>query len=133
MLGTPTSQLINMKYLCGIWLGICFSVLPVQGQPVVQDSTVLPTLELKLGTVLSPLPMVESNPVFSPTSIQQIQPHFLPGYARENPAGHAPLCRLEYRIEQRWPIGIWAEADPARQVDLGLIPQPQVQFKLLRF
>lgn len=59
--------------------------------------------------------------------------YFLPTYARENPAGHAPLCRLELAIENQWPIGIWAEADAAAQLRLGLMPQPLVQVKLLRF
>jgi hypothetical protein len=59
-------------------------------------------------------------------------PHFLPAYARRNPAGHASLCRLELQIENRLPLAFWVKAG-----DSGIRPQPwrslDVQVKLLRF
>ncbi|MCB0844279.1 MAG: hypothetical protein KDE26_13580 [Bacteroidetes bacterium] len=36
-----------------------------------------------------------------------IQPAPLPKYARENPAGHSYLCRLEVKIEKSLPVGLW--------------------------
>jgi len=39
-------------------------------------------------------------------------PHWLPTYARENPAGHAFLCRQEVRWEKSLPVGVWLEAEP---------------------
>lgn len=35
----------------------------------------------------------------------------LPAYIRSNPMGYAPLCRLEVKIEQKLPIGVWLRAD----------------------
>ena len=51
------------------------------------------------------------NPLFFTNSSFQINhpitPAPLPKYARENPAGHSYLCRLEVKIEKKLPIGIW--------------------------
>ncbi len=36
---------------------------------------------------------------------------FLPEYARENPSGYSYLCRMELKLEDQLPLGIWVRAD----------------------
>jgi hypothetical protein len=38
-----------------------------------------------------------------------LKPASLPEYARENPAGHSYLCRLEVKIENKFPLGVWVK------------------------
>lgn len=58
---------------------------------------------------------------------------WLPDYARKNPAGHAPLCQLEVRLEKKLPVPLWIRAgkvDALPQFGTGSL---YVRMKLLRF
>lgn len=49
-------------------------------------------------------------------------PTLLPAHIRSNPQGHAPLCRMETRIERRAPVGVWMRLDgplPSQGVNAG--------------
>ncbi|MFN8396818.1 MAG: hypothetical protein U0176_19490 [Bacteroidia bacterium] len=35
----------------------------------------------------------------------------LPQHIRTNPQGHAPLCRMETKIERQAPVGVWMRLD----------------------
>ena len=103
--------------------------------------------QLKIGNI-SPTPYatewsiglpdsVDSN--FSPSGLQvgfsQLPDDgiWLPAYARENPAGHAPLCRIETSLEKKMSIPVWIRAgnmDALPQAGTGNL---YLRMKLLRF
>ena len=41
----------------------------------------------------------------------QPSPNILPEHIRNNPQGHAPLCRMETRIERQAPVAVWMRLD----------------------
>ncbi len=58
---------------------------------------------------------------------------WLPKYARENPAGHAPTCQMEVAIENQMTIPVWVRAgrmDALPQAGTGNL---YLRFRLLRF
>ncbi|MEL6698616.1 MAG: hypothetical protein AAFV78_11825 [Bacteroidota bacterium] len=57
----------------------------------------------------------------------------MPGYARDNPAGHAYLCRLELKTENTLPIGIWVKVADPKELLPTQIPHTYLRMKLLRF
>ncbi len=58
---------------------------------------------------------------------------WLPKYARENPAGHAPLCRIETGLENRMTVPIWIKAGEIQNISQFGTGNLYVRMKLLRF
>ncbi|MDX1909444.1 MAG: hypothetical protein SF053_20560 [Bacteroidia bacterium] len=109
------SDWLKAGFLAGCLLLTC----PVSAQ--VAD-TVLFRYQRNLS--FTPLPTVSSMASLS------VSPRLLPGYARLNPAGHAPLCRTELLLENRLPVAPWIKVG----TDDGRALAPiSVQLKLWRF
>jgi len=58
---------------------------------------------------------------------------WLPEYARENPAGHAPLCRIETGLENRLSIPLWIRAGEVQNMAQFGTGNLYLRMKLLRF
>lgn len=59
-------------------------------------------------------------------------PVFLPEYARQNPAGHSFLCRIEAKQEKYSPAPVWIKLGPAHPAETYLVQQGAVRLRLLR-
>jgi hypothetical protein len=82
-------------HLPGVFICLLFLKLSLGAQP-------LPRM-VKLGPQVLKL-QPSMKPAVSPQS-------WLPLYVRANPLDHAPLCRLETKIERKLPIGVWMRID----------------------
>lgn len=58
---------------------------------------------------------------------------WLPEYARENPAGHAPLCRIETGLENRMRVPLWIKAGGTQNIPQFGTGNLYLRMKLLRF
>lgn len=57
----------------------------------------------------------------------------LPSHVKSNPRGFSPLCRLELRIEDRLPVGVWVKLGEKPLTPSYLRSNAEVRFKLFRF
>ena len=57
----------------------------------------------------------------------------LPQFARENPAGHSYLCRMEVHVERALPIPLWIRAGKVQDWEAYNSTAMYVQVKLLGF
>lgn len=74
-------------------------------------------------------PELLSIPLDPSDSNFQIPTYFLPSYARRNPSGYSYLCRLELKIEDELPLGLWIRADEKAHPGGSLY----LRMKVLRF
>lgn len=57
----------------------------------------------------------------------------LPSHVETNPRGYSPLCRLELRIEDKLPVGVWVKLGEKPLTPSYLRSNAEVRFKLFRF
>lgn len=121
------------------WMGcFCFFSLltiPLKAQLQVSDnyakregirletSIVCPTSQLALS----------KNPEFLHKPLLKADGIWLPEYARENPAGHAPLCRIETGLENRMRVPLWIKAGGTENIPQFGTGNLYLRMKLLRF
>jgi hypothetical protein len=70
------------------------------------------------------------SPVFAPSEVFLFR---LPAHVRANPRGYSSLCRLELRIEERLPVGIWVKVGERPLSPASFRSNAEVRFKLLKF
>lgn len=58
---------------------------------------------------------------------------FLPSYARENPSGYSYLCRLELKVEDTLPVGLWLKLGTDESLKTGPFSAANLRMKLFRF
>lgn len=88
-----------------------------------ETSIVCPTSQLALS----------QNSEFLHTPLLKADGIWLPEYARENPAGHAPLCRIETGLENRMAIPLWIKAGGTQNISQFGTGNLYLRMKLLRF
>lgn len=94
--------------------------------PTERSQAVSPTgLQFRSGAQASPFSQGSS----SSTGTNQIGTAFLPEYARENPSGYSYLCRLELKIEDQLPLGVWFQADGSNHPGGSIY----LRLKMIRF
>lgn len=106
-------QKLAKSYIPLLWLGLLMP-LAVQGQAQVPASIYQsPKLQWSSGQSQNKWSKLPSTQLQfpKPSSSSQLSSHWLPEYARQNPAGHAYLCQKEVEWENRLPVGIWIEAE----------------------
>ena len=57
----------------------------------------------------------------------------IPEYVRENPRGYSYLCRLELKIEEKLPIGVWIKIGENSGFAGDAKGNAHVRFKLFQF
>lgn len=57
----------------------------------------------------------------------------LPDYVKKNPSGYSWLCRMELKIEDELPVGLWVKAGDPGGVVHSTGNNLHVKFKLFRF
>ncbi|MDX2246598.1 MAG: hypothetical protein SF052_07485 [Bacteroidia bacterium] len=71
---------------------------------------------------------------FTSRSINSSAPlHILPSYAQENPSGYSWLCRMELKIENELPIGVWVKAGDSGGIVNSTGNNLHLKLKLFRF
>ncbi|MEZ4774420.1 MAG: hypothetical protein R3D00_14640 [Bacteroidia bacterium] len=60
-------------------------------------------------------------------------PDILPSYAKENPSGYSWLCRMELKIEDELPVGLWVKAGDSGGVVNSTGNNLHIKLKLFRF
>ena len=57
----------------------------------------------------------------------------MPSHVETNPRGYSPLCRLELRIEDQLPVGVWVKLGEKPLTPSYLRSNAEVRFKLFKF
>lgn len=121
------------------WMG-CFLLLAIWASPVTAQLQISPQ-QLSGAEISLHKPIVSTTTVqfvstkdLTPLSPQlQMDGIWLPEYARENPAGHAPLCRIETGLENRMRVPLWIKAGGTQNIPQFGTGNLYLRMKLLRF
>lgn len=118
---------------CFLFLVICSATARAQLQVSHQQ---LSGEEISLHKSIVSTTTVQSVTSGNSSSIRpqlQLNGIWLPEYARENPAGHAPLCRIETGLENRMRIPLWIKAGGTQNIPQFGTGNLYLRMKLLRF
>lgn len=118
---------------CFLFLVICSATAQAQLQVSHQQ---LSGEEISLHKSIVSTTTVQSVTSGNSSSIRpqlQLNGIWLPEYARENPAGHAPLCRIETGLENRMRIPLWIKAGGTQNIPQFGTGNLYLRMKLLRF
>ncbi len=67
------------------------------------------------------------------SGITPLSYHLFPDYVKKNPRGYSYLCRLELKVEEQLPIGVWLKFGENNGVK-GVVGSPaNLRMKLVKF
>jgi hypothetical protein len=88
-----------------------------------RDIGIFSAVFLAIGLVNDPVKAQQSQPFTLPSerpfSLHALPRPFrtnplFPQHVLENPMGYSPLCRMELKIEEKSPVGVWMRLDGNR-------------------